>query len=157
WSANLTGTGDAERLSGMRVSADYFQVTGTQVQLGRPFDLSDEQRPSALISHGLWQRRFGGAVDAVGQSMVLNGEAFRIVGVLRADFAALLRDLDVVVPYSPATDVRRGNRAQAFLRVIARRKPGATSAQARDDLAAIGRRLRDEYPDAHAIDTGMRV
>src|SRR5262245_41491569 len=56
WSANLTGTGDAERLSGMRVSADYFQITGTQVQLGRPLDPSDEQRPSAAISHGLWQR-----------------------------------------------------------------------------------------------------
>jgi hypothetical protein len=58
WSANLTGSGDAERLSGMRVSADYFQITGTEVQLGRSIDPSDEQRRSAVISHGLWQRRF---------------------------------------------------------------------------------------------------
>ena len=157
WSANLTGNGDAERLSGMRVSGDYFQITGTQVQLGRALDLSDEQRPSALISHGLWQRRFGGAAGAVGQSMVLNGQAFTIVGVLRQDFAALIRDLDVVVPYSPANDVRRGNPAQGFLRVIARLKPGVTTTQAHDDLAAIGRRLRDKYPDAHATDTGIRL
>lgn len=157
WSANLSGTGDAERLSGMRVSPDYFQVTGTQVQLGRPIDGSDEQRPSAVISHGLWQRRFGGAADAVGRSMVLNGEAFTIVGVLRPDFAALIRDLDVVVPYSPAADTRRGNRNAGFLRVIARLQPGVTMAQAADDLLAIDRRLRDEYPDAHATDTGIRL
>ena len=157
WSANLTGAGDAERLSGMRVSADYFEVTGAQVQLGRPLQPDDEQRPSALISHGTWQRRFGGAVDAVGQSIVLNGEAFTIVGVLRPDFVSLVRDPEVVVPYSPATDARRGKRAQGFLRVIARLKPGITAAQARDDLAAIGRRLRDEYPDSHGADTAIRV
>ena len=157
WSANLTGNGDAERLSGMRVSGDYFQITGTQVQLGRTLDLSDEQQPSALISHGLWQRRFGGAAGAVGQSMVLNGQAFTIVGVLRQDLAALIRDLDVVVPYSPANDVRRGNPAQGFLRVIARLKPGVTASQAHDDLAAIGRQLRDKYPDAHSTDTGIRL
>ncbi len=157
WSANLTGNGDAERLSGMRVSADYFESTGTQVQLGRPLDPSDEQRPSALISNGLWQRRFGGASDVVGQSIVLNGQAFTIVGVLRADFAALIRDLDVVVPDSPAADARRSNRAAGFLRVIARLDRGVTAAQANDDLAAIGRRLHDEYPDAHATDTGIRL
>ena len=156
-SVNLTGQGDAERLSAMRVSPDYFRTTGAQVQLGRPLDLDDEHRPSALISHGIWQRRFGGAADAVGQSIVLNDEAFRIVGVLRADFAAVIRDIDVVLPYSPASDVRRGNRAQAFLRVIARLKPGVTVAQAQEDLTAIGRRLRDEYPDSHAADVGIRL
>ena len=157
WSANLTGRGDAERLSAMRVSADYFQVTGAQVQLGRPLQPEDEQRPSALISHGMWQRRFGGAVDAIGQSIVLNGEAFTIVGVLRPDFVSLVRDADIVVPYSPATDPRRGNRAQGFLRVVARLKPGISRAQADDDLGAIGRRLHDEYPDSHGADTAIRV
>ena len=105
----------------------------------------------------MWQRRFGGAIDAVGQSIVLNGDAFAIVGVLRPDFVSLVRDAEVVVPYSPATDLRRGNRAQGFLRVIARLKPGVTAAQAADDLAAIGRRLRDEYPDSHGADTAIRV
>lgn len=157
WSANLTGRGDAERLSAMRVSADYFEVTGTQVQLGRPLHPDDEQRPSALISHGMWQRRFGGAVDAVGQSIVLNGDAFTIVGVLRPDFVCLIRDAEVVVPYSAATDVRRANRAQGFLRVIARLKPGATTTQAREDLVSIVRRLRHDYPDSHAADTSIRM
>jgi putative ABC transport system permease protein len=157
WSANLTARGDAERLSGMRVSANYFELTGTQVQLGRALQSDDERRRSALISDGMWQRRFGGAATAVGESIVLNNEAFTIVGVLRPDFVSLIRDVEVVVPYSPATDVRRANRAQGFLRVIARLKSGVTLAQARDDLTGIGRRLRNEYPDAHATDTGIRL
>jgi predicted permease len=157
WSANLTGRGDAERLTAMRVSAHYFDVTGAQVQLGRALQPDDERRPSALISHGMWQRRFAGAPDAVGQSLVLNGEAFTIVGVLRPDFVSLVRDAEVVVPYSPAADARRGNRAQGFLRVIGRLKPDITLAQAADDLTAITRRLRDEYPDSHATDTGIRL
>ncbi len=157
WSANWTGQGDAERLSGMRVSADYFQVTGAQVQLGRPLDVDDEHRPAALLTHGVWQRRFGGAANVIGQSMILNGEAFTIVGVLRPDFASVIRDVDVVVPYSPATDMRRGNRAQGFLRVIARVKPGLTIAQAEEDLAAIERRIREEYPDSHGANTGIRL
>jgi putative ABC transport system permease protein len=157
WSANLTGRGDAERLTAMRVSADYFEVTGAQVQLGRPLQPDDERRPSALISHGLWQRRFGGAAGAVGQSLVLNGEGFSIVGVLRPDFVSLVREAEVVVPYSPAVDARRGNRAAGFLRVIGRLKPGVTMVQADDDLAATARRLRDEYPDSHGTDTAIRL
>jgi putative ABC transport system permease protein len=157
WSANFTGSGDAERLSGMRVSADYFEVTGAPVALGRPIQRDDEQRAVALISYGLWQRRFGGTADAVGKSIVLNGEAFTIVGVLRSDFVALVREAEIVVPYSPATDVRRGHRAQGFLRVIARLHPGVTVTQATEDLNAIDTRLREQYPDSHGADTGVRV
>jgi putative ABC transport system permease protein len=157
WSANLTGSGDAERLSGMRVSADYFALTGAQVALGRPIQPDDEQRSVALLTHGIWQRRFGGTLDAVGKTIVLNGDSFVIIGVLRPDFVSLVRDVDVVVPYSPATDVRRNHRAQGFLRVVGRLKPDVTAAQAADDLTAIDRRLRDEYPDSHGSDTSVRV
>jgi predicted permease len=157
WSANLTGSGDAERLSGMRVSANYFEVTGTAVALGRAIQRDDEARAVALIGHGVWQRRFGGAADVVGKSMALNGEAFTIIGVLRPDVVTLVRDAEVIVPYSPASDPRRANRAQAFLRVIARLKPGVTVEQATSDLTTIGRTLRDRYPDSHGTDTAIRV
>jgi predicted permease len=157
WSANLTGSGDAERLTAMRVSANYFEVTGATVELGRPIQPDDETRAVALISHGTWQRRFGGAVDAVGKSIVLNGEAFTIIGVLQPDFVSLVREAEIVVPYAPATDVRRTNRAQRFLRVTARLRPGVTVAQAADDLAAIGTRLRDQFPESHGADTAIRV
>jgi predicted permease len=157
WSANFTGSGDAERLTGMRVSANYFDLTGARVQFGRAIQPDDDQRAVALLSHGMWQRRFGERTDAVGTSIVLNGETFTVIGVLRPDFVSLVRDVDLVVPYSPAADARRGNRAQAFLRVIARSKPGTTDAQVADDLTAIGRRLRDEYPDSHGTDTSVRL
>lgn len=157
WSANLTGRGDAERLTAMRVSSDYFAVTGANVQIGRALGPGDDERASALISHGLWQRRFGGVADAVGQSIVLNDQGFTIVGVLRPDFPALIRGPEVVVSYSSATDVRRGQRAQGFLRVIARLKPGVTPAQAHADLAEIARRLRQDYPDAHGSNLGIRL
>jgi predicted permease len=157
WSANLTGSGDAERLSGMRVSANYFEVTGSPIAMGRVLQREDEDRAVVLISHGFWQRHFGGAVDAIGKSMVLNGEAFTIVGVLRPDAVTLVRDAELIVPYAPASDVRRGNRAQGFLRVIARLKADATIAHATDDLTTIGRNLRDRYPDSHGTDSAMRV
>jgi putative ABC transport system permease protein len=157
WSVNLTGGGEAERVSAMRVSADYFDVTGAQVELGRPLRPDDERRTVALIAHGMWQRRFGGDAGAVGRSIVLNNESFTIVGVLRPDFVSLVRDAEIVAPYSPAADPRAGRRSQGFLRVIARLKPGAGMAGARSDLAAIGRRLRDQYPDSHGTDTAIRL
>ena len=157
WSANLTGMGDAERLTAMRVSTDYFEITGAAVAIGRPLQRDDEGQAIALLTHGMWLRRFGGAPDAVGKTIVLNGEAFTIAGVLRPDFVSIVREAEIIVPYSPATDPRRSNRAQGFLRVVARVKPGVTIAQAADDLAAIGRRLRDKYPDEHGADTSIRV
>ena len=157
WSANLTGSGDAERLEGMRVSDDYFEITGSEVELGRGLKAGDAGERLAVISHGMWQRRFGGAVDVSGRTILLNNEAFTIVGVLRPDFISLVRNPDVIVPYSPASDPRRANRAQGFLRVIARLKGGVTVAQAADDLDAIRRRLRDEYPDSHGTDTAVRL
>src|SRR5436190_476996 len=87
WSANLTGQGDAERLSGMRVSANYFAVTGAQVAFGRPIQPDDEQQAVALLCYGTWQRRFG-AAEVVGHPVVLNGQRFTIIGVLRPDFVA---------------------------------------------------------------------
>ena len=157
WSANVTGSGDAERLSGMRVSADYFAITGATVALGRPIQPDDERRAVVLISHGIWQRRFSGTADVLGKSVVLNGESFAVIGVLRPDFVALVREAEIVVPYSPTSDVRRTNRAQAFLRVIARLKPDVSIAQAADDLSAIDRRLHDMYPESHGTDTAVRV
>jgi putative ABC transport system permease protein len=157
WSVNLSGKGDAERLQGMRVSPDYFDVTGARVVWGRTIQPGDEHQPVVLLSHGLWQRRFGGAADAIGKTIVLNGEAFTIAGVLGRDFVSLVRDVEVVAPFSPSTDPRRANRAQGFLRVIGRVRPGVTAHQVADDLNRVSRRMRVSYPDAHGSDTGVLV
>lgn len=157
WSVNLTGSGDAERLQGMRVSPDYFEVTGAGVAAGRPIRSTDENDAVVLISHGLWKRRFGGTAEVIGRPLVLNGEAFEIAGVLRPDFVSLVRDVEVVAPFSAASDPRRDNRSQGFLRVIGRLEAGAGPAQVTDDLNAVTRRLRAAYPDAHGADTGVLV
>jgi putative ABC transport system permease protein len=157
WSVNLTGTGDAERLQGMRVSPEYFELTGAGVEVGRTIQPSDETQPMALISHGLWQRRFGGAADAIGKTLVLNGEPFTLAGVLGPDFVSIVRDVEIVAPFSAAADPRRANRAQGFLRAIGRVKPGMSSAQVADDLNGVSRRLRAAYPDSHGSDTGVMV
>jgi putative ABC transport system permease protein len=157
WTVNLTGLGDAERLQGMRVSPEYFEVTGAAVTLGRSIRSSDEDHPVVLISYGLWQRRFGGAPDVIGRTLILNDEAFTIAGVLGPDFVSLVRDVEVVAPFSPAADSRRANRAQGFLRVIARMKSGVTRDQVADDLRSVSHRMRAAYPDAHGSDTGVLV
>jgi putative ABC transport system permease protein len=110
-----------------------------------------------LISYGLWQRRFGGAADAIGRPLVLNGEAFSIAGVLRPDFVSLVRDVDVVAPFSAASDPRRDNRAQGFLRVIGRVEAGVEQSQVTEDLDSVLGRMRAAYPDAHGADTGVLV
>jgi len=157
WNANLTGTGDAERLQGARVSPDYFELTGTSVAAGRPITSADEGRSVVLISHGLWLRRFGARADVVGEAITLNGEPFTVIGVLRPDFVSLVRDPEVVAPYSAASDPRRANRAQGFLWGVARLKSTVSTAQAVDDFDAVRRRMRTEFPDAHGTDTGIRV
>lgn len=157
WGVNLTGAGEAERLQGMRVTPDYFEVTGARVQLGRTIAPHDATERVVLITHGLWQRRFGGTADVLAQRLVLNGEAFTIVGVLRPDFVPLVRDVDIVAPFSATADPRRANRAQAFLRVIARTKSGVTEDQVAGDLNRALQQMRASYPDAHGSDTGVAV
>ena len=157
WGINLTGSGEAERLQGMRVSPDYFEMTGARVELGRPIAGKDASERVVLITHGLWQRRFGGAADVIGQRLVLNGDAFTIVGVLPADFVSLVRDAEVVAPFSAVADPRRANRAQAFLRVVARKKRGVTEDQVKDDLNRVSQQMRATYPNEHGSDTGVLV
>ncbi len=157
WNANLTGRGDAERVQGARVSPDYFELTGTPVAAGRPIASTDEYRSVVLISHGLWLRRYGARADAIGTAMTLNGEPFTVIGILRPDFVSLVRDPEVVVPYSPASDPRRSNRAQGFLWGVARLKRDVSLAQAVDDFDAVRRRMRVEFPDAHGADTAVHV
>jgi putative ABC transport system permease protein len=157
WSVNLTALGEAERLQGMRVTPNYFAATGAGVELGRAIQPADEHERLVLISHGFWTRRFGRAPDIVGRTLTLNGEPFAIVGVLRPDHVSLFRDVDLIAPFSPATDPRRGSRVQAFLRVIARMRDGVTHGQVSDDLNALSRRLQATYPEAHGSDSGFLV
>lgn len=159
WSANVTG-GEAERLQGMRATADLFTALGTPAALGRTLIAADERgagRRVVVLSHGLWTRRFGADPNAVGSSIILNGDSYTIVGVLPRNFVYPVRDADLVAPFPTTVDPRRTSRDLGFLRVIGRLRPGTTIEQARDDLEAIVARLRAEYPATNATHAGITI
>jgi putative ABC transport system permease protein len=159
WSANLTG-GDAERLQGMRATSSLFTALGTPAALGRTLIQEDESgagRRVVVLSHGLWKRRFGGDPNVLGSSLVLNGDAYTVVGVLPRDFLFPVREADLVAPFPASTDPRRTARDLGFLRVIGRLRPDVTSEQATEDLDAIVARLRTEYPTTNATHAGTNI
>jgi predicted permease len=154
---NLTGMGDPERVSGEMVSASFFPILGVNPVIGRTLLPEEDQLGAArvaLIGSGLWIRKFGGARDAVGKSLTLDGVDYTIVGVIPADFNYSAnnfeRSKDVYVPIGQWTDPTfRDRRASMGMDAIGRLKPGVTFEQAKADMEAIGRRLAEEYPEAN--------
>lgn len=163
WGVNLTsggaGTGDAERLAGVRLTGNALAMLGVQPQIGRALQPEDS-RPGAaavvMLTDGLWQRQFGGDPRAIGRSVLLNGESHTIIGVLPAHFFFPGTEGDLAGPLVLETHPRRTERDSNFLRVFAKRRPDATLAQVQSDLAAIGERLRQLYPE-NAKKTTPRV
>lgn len=157
---NLAEPGQpAERVSGLRVSADFFPLLGTQPELGRMFT-ADEDRPGrnnvVILDHGFWLRRFAGDTNIVGRALRLDGESVTVVGVMPARF----HDIMLTGPVSlwrpiAFTDDQRKERGNNYLKCIARLKPGVSlkQAQAATDILAM-RQLQD-HPDNAA--EGLRL
>ena len=153
----LGSTNGAERVMGQAVSGNYFDVLGVAMVRGRGFR-ADEDRPGApqqvvVISHALWQRRFGGAEGIAGTEARLNGRPFTIVGVTVRDFTGhtiMTSDLWLPVTAYPAATGRSQDlitsRAASWLMAIGRMKPGVTLEQARAQLQSIARDLERTYP-----------
>src|SRR5437899_699457 len=149
-SFNLIGQGEPEHVRGATVMANYLTTLGTKPVLGRAFS-AEEDRPGgppvALISYALWQKRFTGRVDAIGQSLNLDGRNYNIVGVMPPGFdlpgvAEVWIPLQVNIDNLPLTE-----RAATSNTIVARLKPGVTLEQADMELKAIARQLEQEYPD----------
>jgi len=157
WTANLTGIGDAERLEGVRVGPEFFDVLGVSASLGRTFTGKDVSEQVAILSDQLWRRRFGGDSSIVGQLVSLNGTAHTIIGVLPPGFVFPFRDAELAVPLSIKTDPRRSDRGAGFLRVVARLKPGVSLSSAKANLDAIATRLRHEYPVTNGKRLGVNL
>jgi putative ABC transport system permease protein len=157
WTANLTGTGDAERLEGVRVDPTFFELLGVQPMLGRTFAADDARAQVVVLTERVWRRRFGADPTVVGQLVSLNGMAHTVVGVLPAGFVFPFRDAEVAVPLAIESDPRRSDRGAGFLRVVARLRPGVSVSAAKADLDAIGARLRQEYPDTNAKKLGVNL
>ena len=137
---NLTGGAEAVRVPILIVSSGFFVNLGVQPAIGRGFTPDDEQwgaHQVAVISDGLWKRRFGQNAAIVGQSMLIDGQPHTIVGVLSPAFAFLNADTQVVVPMSFAPGDNMNSHNNYFLRMIGRLKSGRSAAQASADLNAI--------------------
>ena len=154
WSANLTDRGDPERLHGLRISANVFQLLGVEAAAGRtllPADDTPGLQRVVVLSHGLWQRRFGADPLLVGKTLTLNGDSYTVVGVLPQQFSFPIREAELAIPLAPDADPWRGVRTSVnFLRALARVKPGVTREQAEGDLTAVAQRLRQQFPAANA-------
>jgi putative ABC transport system permease protein len=161
WSVNLTGTGDAERLSGLKVSAELFDLLGVRPIAGRALRSADGEpghERVVVLTHALWQRRFGGDPGVVGTTVLLNGAGYEVAGVLPPEFLFPVREAELAAPIAPAGDPSRAVRTSTnALFGIGRLKPGVTREQADADLDAVARRLRDQFPVANAHKTGAMV
>jgi putative ABC transport system permease protein len=150
-SFNLTGSGEPEQIHGASSSANFFSLLGVEPAMGRAF-IPEEDKPgarAAIMSYGLWQRRFGGDKEIVGKSITVDGEDDIVVGVLPPTFRMGNAEYDLWT--SPAiTPVQAVDRRSHFLTVLGRLKPGVSLEQAQAELSGIAQRLAILYPAAGA-------
>ncbi|MGE5814433.1 MAG: ABC transporter permease [Acidobacteriota bacterium] len=143
--------GEPERLRGLEVSANFFDVLGVAPSPGRPFTPRDElpgQNRVVILSDALWRGQFGGDPKIVGRDIRINTRAYRVIGVMPAGFRFPSPQVDLWMPFVMDEDTAALRRPH-FLRPVARLKPGVTIAQARGDLQRIARELEREYPDTN--------
>ena len=159
----------SDLISGLIVSGNFFDLLGLRAALGRTFTTEEDKTPNthpvAVISHGLWERRFGGDTQVIGQQIALNGHAFTVVGVTPAGFNGpeILENNDIYVPImmqalvrpprggfsgdmNPDLLSRRGNR---WLKMIGRLKPGVSLEQAQAGMTTIAAGLAQAYPESN--------
>ena len=149
--ANIAGVDVPERVQAARVSARFFTVMGRVPALGRTFT-ADEDAPGApriaILSYGLWQRRFGGDPSLVGRTIRIDGEAWSVAGVMPQGFA-FPNGTQLWVPLALGPEARQARRERRLF-VLARMADGIASSEATADAAAFGRRLATEQAATNA-------
>jgi predicted permease len=153
----MSGRGEPERLSGVPVSDNFFDILGVTPELGRTFTAQEStwHGPKAvLLSHGLWTRRFASDPAIVGSALTINDEPHTVIGVMPAsfDFASVFApgshfDLYFPFPLAPETN-RWGN----TLAMIGRLKPGVTVGAAQAELRTIAAQLTREHPERNSFE-----
>jgi putative ABC transport system permease protein len=149
--AALVGRDEPEQVAVASVSADFFPLLGVRPLLGRAF-LQTEDQPGAddviLLSHSLWRRRFGADAALVGQTVLLDGESYKVIGIMPPGFQ-FPTQTDVWSPLALSAS-QRTTRSAHFLEVIARLKPGVTLRQARAEMEVITHGLQQRHPETNA-------
>ena len=161
---SITGSGETERVRVAMVSAGFFETLGVNPVRGRLFTSAEDRlgtAPVALISAGLWQRKFGSTPDILGKRITMNGDGYTVIGVVPASFRLestnFDRNKDVFVPIGQNKDPLFHDRTvHPGMRAIGRLKPGVTLAAAKADMDRIAVDLAAAYPDADK-GAGIRV
>jgi predicted permease len=150
--ANLTADGAPELVTGLLVSANLFSVLRVQPAVGRAFSDEEDRAGAAVtvISHSLWQRRYGGDRAIIGKPIFMDGQKVQVVGIMPATFSYLSREIEFWRPisFTPENLAQRGSH---FLICVARLKPGVTVDQARSDVTAIFKQLDKEYQNVGGV------
>jgi predicted permease len=151
---SMTGTAEPEQLRGNFVSSDYFPALGVNPVIGRGFAAGEDEvgaAPVAMISAGLWRRKFSAASDILSRTITLDGKSYPIVGVIPANFRLSIpgfREADVYVPvgqWSNPMLTKRG--AGLGIHGLGRLKAGVTLAQAKADMESVTAGLAAAFPD----------
>ena len=147
----LTGAGEPLRVQSSAISADLFSVVGVKPLIGRSFSKTDEkpeQARVALISYGLWQRRFGGDHALLDKQITLDGLSYTVVGVMPNDFEFPIQPerAEIWTPLEQPEDLAQ-LRSAHYLDVVGRLKPNVSLAQARADIETIASRIAQQYPN----------
>jgi putative ABC transport system permease protein len=144
----VTGEGEPEQVTGLRVTTNFLSMLGARTVLGRNFTEAEgagqARYPVAVLANGYWKRRFGADPGVIGKKFTLNSEPYTVIGVLAPDFYHLL-PTDMYVPW-PNAQLRSKPRVDHDFGVIARLKPGIGFAQAQTELSAIARRIDAQTP-----------
>ena len=153
----LTGAGDPERLNVRMATAGLFSMLGINARVGRTF-LPEEDRaggtPVALLSYGLWQRRFGGSQEIIGKAINLDAQPYTVVGVLPSGFQ-ILQPADIFLPFMPWAKTLPDDRNwHPGIIPLARLKSGVSREQARVEMVGITKRLEQQYPDYNTGTSG---
>jgi predicted permease len=154
YSYNLTGMGEAQQLRARLISSDFFEVLGVHPAIGRSFTTGEDAigaAPIAMISGGLWKRKFGSSPEVLGKGLTLNGKIYTVVGVVAVSAELSMggfHDIDVYVPLGQWENPLLPKRGAGLgFHGIGRLKPGVTIEQARADMQRVSTDLATAYPD----------
>src|SRR5215472_4132320 len=152
---NISGEGEPERITSARVAASLFPMLGAEPMLGRTFS-PEEDAPGhqlAILSYGLWQRRYGGTPNIVGRTIELDRQPYLVIGVMPREFVFPLAGpevngspADLWVPMAFTSRELQDWGGSYFTSVVGRLRPGITLAQARGESDSLARRIIDSYP-----------
>jgi predicted permease len=163
---NLTGNGDPERVGAIHLSSNLLPMLGEKAAMGRLFVAEEDVQgatPTAVLSYGMWTRRYGSDPQIVGKSIQVSGVSREVVGVLPKSFS-LRREVlptlggaeqaDILLPLPLAPDAAR-NRDHEDYNIIGKLRPGVSAREAQAEMNTITARLRHDYPEVYPPNGGL--